>query len=140
MIKIKFFCIVQNTFKNCFSLDIVKAINEIFGQISINDKNMQHLIEIILHCLKYLEDYDDYYIYHGLGELSTYLKQIYDIMELKGNFVQLFTKFISLIMPLSYRVKSSDIELNFNSIYTEINKDNINENAVIPSSIYFIIF
>ena len=61
-------------------------------------------------------------------------------MKLKGNFAQLFTKFISLIMPLSYRVKSSDIELNSNSIYTEINKDNINENAVIPSSINFIIF
>ena len=60
-----------------------------------------------------------------------YLKQIYDIMKLKGNFVQLFARFISLTIPLSYRVKSSDIE---------INKDNINENAVIPSSIYFIIF
>ena len=40
-------CIVaQNAFTNCFSLDIVKAINEIFGQISINDMNIQHLIEI----------------------------------------------------------------------------------------------
>ena len=60
-----------------------------------------------------------------------YLKQIYDIKNLKGNFVQLFARFISLTIPLSYRVKSS---------YIEINKDNINENAVIPSSIYFIIF
>ena len=134
-------CIVaQNAFTNCFSLDIVKAINEIFGQVSINDMNMQHLIESILYCLKYLEDWDKNNIYHDLGELSPYLKQIYDIMKLKGNFVQLFTKFISLIMPLSYRVTSSDIELNSNSIYTEINKDNINKNAVIPSSIYFIIF
>ena len=134
-------CIVaQNAFTNCFSLDIVKAINEIFGQISINDMNIQHLIENILYCLKYLEERDKNDIYHDLGVLSPYLKQIYDIMKLKGNFVQLFARFISLIMPLSYRVKSSDIELNFNSIYTEINKDNINENAVIPSSIYFIIF
>ena len=61
-------------------------------------------------------------------------------MKLKGNFVQLFARFISLAMPLSYRVKSSDIELKFDSIYTEINKDNINKNVVIPSSIYFIIF
>ena len=132
--------VTQNAFTNCFSLDIVKAINEIFGQISIDDMNIQHLIENILYCLKHLEDYDENGIYHGLGELSTYLKHIYDIKKLKGNFVQLFTKFISLIMPLSYRVTSSDIELNSNSIYTEINKDNINENAVIPSSIYFIIF
>ena len=131
--------VAQNAFKNCFSLDIVKAINEIFGRISINDMNIQHLIENILYCLKYLEEWDNG-IYHDFGELSPYLKQIYDIMKLKGNFVQLFTKFISLIMPLSYRVKSSDIKLNFNSIYTEINKFNINENAVIPSSIYFIIF
>ena len=134
-------CIVaQNAFTNCFSLDIVKAINEIFGQISINDMNIQHLIENILYCLKYLEECDENGIYHDFGEFSTYLKQIYDIMKLKGNFVQLFARFISLIMPLSYRVKSSDIELNFNSIYTEINKYNINKNAVIPSSIYFIIF
>ena len=115
-------------------------MNEIFGQISINDMNIQHLIEIILYCLKYLEEWDKNDIYHDFGELSTYLKQIYDIKKLKGNFVQLFTKFISLIMPLSYRVKSSDIELNFNSIYIEINKDNINENVFITSSIYFIIF
>ena len=134
-------CIVaQNAFPNCFSLDIVKAINEIFGQISINDMNIQHLIESIIYCLKCLEEWDKNDIYHDFGELSPYLKQIYDIMKLKGNFVQLFSRFISLIMPLSYRVKSSDIELNFNSIYTEINKDNINKNAVIPSSIYFIIF
>ena len=127
-------CIVaQNAFTNCFSLDIVKAINEIFGQVSINDMNMQHLIESILYCLKYLEGRD-------FGELSPYLKQIYDIKKLKGNFVQLFAPFISLIMPLSYRLKSSDIELNSNSIYTEINKYNINGNAVIPSSINFIIF
>ena len=132
--------VAQNAFKNCFSLDIVKAINEIFGQISTNDMNIQHLIENILYCLKHLEKFDKNDIYHDFGELSTYLKQIYDIKKLKGNFVQLFTKFISLIMPLSYRVKSSDIKLNSNSIYTEINKDNINENAVIPSSIYFIIF
>ena len=127
-------CIVaQNAFKNCFSLDIVKAINEIFGRISINDMNIQHLIENIFYCLQYLESRD-------FGELSPYLKQIYDIMKLKGNFVQLFTKFINLIMPLSYLVKSSDIKLNFNSICTEINKDNINKNVVIPSSIYYIIF
>ena len=132
--------VAQNAFTNCFSLDIVKALNEIFGQISIDDMNIQHLIENILYCLKHLEDYDENDNYHDLGELSPYLKQIYDIKKLKGNFVQLFAKFISLIMPLSYRVKRSDIELNFNSIYTEINKDSINENAVIPSSIYFIIF
>ena len=101
---------------------------------------MQHLIESILYCLKYLEEWDENDIYHDFRVLSLYLKQIYDIKKLKGNFVQLFARFISLTMPLSYRVTSSDIELNFNSIYTEINKDNINENAVIPSSIYFIIF
>ena len=132
--------VAHNAFTNCFSLDIVKAINEIFGRISINDMNIQHLIESILYFVKYLEDYDENGIYHDFGVLSTYLKQIYDIMKLKGNFVQLFARFISLIMPLSYRVKSSDIVLNFNLIYTEINKDNINENVVIPSSIYFIIF
>ena len=132
--------VAQNAFTNCFSLDIFKAINEIFGQISINDMNIQHLIESILYCLKYLEEWDKNDIYHDFGVLSPYLKQIYDIKKLKGNFVQLFSRFISLIMPLSYRVKSSDIKLKFNSIYTEINKDSINENAVIPSSIYFIIF
>ena len=50
--------VAQNAFTNCFSLDIVKAINEIFGQISINDMNIQHLIENILYCLKYLESRD----------------------------------------------------------------------------------
>ena len=129
----------KNSFDNCFSLDIVRAMNEIFGPVSINDMNTQKLIENVLYCLKFLEEWNNG-IYHDLGKLSPYLKQIYDIMKLRGNFVQLFVRFISLIMPLSYRVKSSVIELNSNSIFTEINKNNINENVVIPSSIYFNIF
>ncbi len=132
--------VAQNALTNCFSLDVVNATKEIFGPICVNDMNIQQLIENVLYCLHYLEEWDENDIYHDLGKLSTYLKQIYDIMKLRGNFVQLFVRFISLIMPLSYRVKSSVIELNSNSIYTEINKNNINENVVIPSSIFFNIF
>ena len=113
--------IAPNAFQNCFTLDVIKVLNKLFGSINVNDRNIQHQIENIMSSLKRIE-YDDY------SELFMNMKQLCNLLKSKENFVQLVKRFISLSMPLSYKIK--DLDLQFNSFNRVINKDNVNTTSI----------
>ena len=88
--------IAPNAFKNCFTLDVIKVLNKLFCSINVNDRNIQHQIANIMSSLKRIE-------YDGYSEVFMNMKQLCNLLKSKENFVQLVKRFISLIMPLSYR-------------------------------------
>ncbi len=121
-----------NAFKNCFALDVVKVLSKLFGSINVNDINIQQQIENIMNSLKnFNENLIDF------SKLLTNLKQLYNLINPKIDFVQIVKRFISLIMSLSYRIK--DLDLQFNSFNKEINEDDLNDISI-PSSFHFIYF
>ena len=95
--------IAPNAFKNCFTLDALKVLNKLFDSINVNDRNIQHQIENILSSLKRIEYNDDY------SKVFMNMKQFYNLLKSKEDFVQLVKRFISLSMPLYYKIK----ELNY---------------------------
>ena len=116
--------IAPNAFKNCFTLDVLNALNKLFDSINVNDRNIQHQIENIVFSLKRInEKYDDDY-----SELFMNMKQFYNLCKSKEDFVQLVKRFISLSMPLYYKIK--DLDLQFNSFNRVINKDNVNTTSI----------
>ena len=121
--------IAPNAFKNCFTLDAIKVLTKLFVSINVKDINIQHQIENIMFSLKNITDED---IIHS--ELIINMKQFCNIIESKENFVQLVTRFISLIMPLCFKIK--DLDLQYNTFTKVINKDNLIITSI-PSSIHF---
>ena len=113
--------IAPNAFKNCFTLDVLKALNKLFGSINVNDRNIQRQIANIMSSLKRINN-DDY------SEVFMNMKQFCNLLKSKENFFQLIKRFISLIMPLSYKIK--DLDLQFNSFNRVINKDNVNTTSI----------
>ena len=115
--------VATNAFRNCFTLVIVNALKAEFGSFAVGDKNLQSLIENLLY---YLNDcYDEIDL---LSKLTTALKQFYDNLKVKESSVQSFKRLISLLLPLRYKIRDSGLEVQLNSIYKEINNDNIFEN------------
>ena len=116
--------IAPNAFKNCFTLDVLKVLNKLFGSINVSNRNIQHQIENIMSSYKRInENYDDDY-----SELFMNMKQFCNLLNSKENFVQLIKRFISLSMPLSYKIK--DLDFQFNSFNRVINKDNVNTTSI----------
>ena len=113
--------IAPNAFKNCFTLDVLKVLNKLFGFINVNDRNIQYQIENIMYSLKRIK-------YGNFSELFMNIKQFYNLLKSKENFVQLVKRFISLIMPLYYKIKKLDFQ--FNSFNRVINKDNVNTTSI----------
>ena len=113
--------IAPNAFKNCFTLDVLKVLNKLFCSINVNNRNIQHQIANIMSSLKSINN-DDY------SEVFINMKQFYNLLKSKENFVQLVKRFISLIMPLYYKIK--DLDLQFNSFNSVINKDNVNTTSI----------
>ena len=113
--------IASNAFKNCFTLDVLKALNKLFCSINVSDRNIQHQIENIMSSLS--RTYDDDY-----SEVFMNMKQLYNLLKSKENFFQLVKRFISLSMPLYYKIKKLDLQ--FNSFNSVINKDNVNTTSI----------
>ena len=128
--------VAPNAFQNCFLLELVNYLKGIFGFINTSDKIIRLLIENIGYHLKYLDAYDKTGKYHRIEDIFASFKQIYDRMKLRGNFVLLMKRFVSLVVPVSYRLESSNVEWNFNSIYKEINKNNIEGRITTIQSIF----
>ena len=115
--------IAPNAFKNCFTLDVIKVLNKLFCSINVNDIDIQHRIENIMSSLKRIDDNDDDY-----SEVFMNMKQLCILLKSKENFNQLVKRFISLIIPLSYKIRYLDLQLNsFNRV---INKANVNATSI----------
>ena len=76
--------------------------------------------------LKRIDD-DDY------SELFMNMKQFCNLLKSKENFFQLVKRFISLSMPLYYKIKK--LKLQFNSFNRVINKNNVNSTSI--SSLFY---
>ncbi len=126
--------IATNAFRNCFTLEFVNVLKEVFGSFDASDKKLQPLIENLLYYLT-----DNYYDETAfLSKLPTAFKQFYDILKVKESSVQSFKRLISFLLPLRYQIRASGLEVQSNSIYKEINKDNIFENIDnIPSLLLY---
>ncbi len=112
-------------------------MKELFGFINTSDKIIRLLIENIGYHLKYFDVYDNKTgKYHRIDDISTSFKQIYDRMKVRGNLVQLMKRFVSLTMPMSYKIKRYNVPWNFNLIYKVINKNNIEKKITTIQSIF----
>ena len=116
------------TFKNCFGLEVAKALKSSFGPLNVKDKVIQQYIKNIL----YLLSNKDY------GEIITFMKQYYNDMKFKEAFAKLIKRFIALIMPLQAKIRNSSADFSFNSMVKEINESNMNEISTIPSFILLV--
>ena len=116
--------VTANAFTNCFTLDVKKIIEEVFGPLNIKDDN--NIRQLIANVIYLMNSYRN----EQLLDLIPCMKQIYDILKPKEDFGQLLKLFLPLIIPLKSKIRCLKYDFQFNKLYKEITNENINEKLV----------
>ena len=113
--------VTANAFTNCFTLDVKKIIEEVFGPLNIKDDN--NIRQLIANIIYYMNSSRLEY----LQNLLPCMTQIYDILKPKEDFGQLIKLFLPLIIPLKSKIRCLNYNFQFNKFYKKITNENIDE-------------